>query len=56
MEIVYLPKAEEDLKHWKKSGQKHIQIRITNLIQAIKQNPYEGIGKPEPLKHNWSGM
>lgn len=56
MEIVYLPKAEEDLKYWKKSGQKHIQIRITNLIQAIKQNPFEGIGKPEALKYNWSGM
>ncbi|SHM25652.1 Txe/YoeB family addiction module toxin [Mucilaginibacter sp. OK098] len=56
MEIVYQPKAIDDLKYWKKSGQKQIQIRILSLIQSIQQTPFEGIGKPEPLKHNWTGM
>jgi toxin YoeB len=55
MEVVYSPKAIEDLKYWKKSGNKIIQKRITALIDAIQQNPYEGIGKPEPLKYNLSG-
>jgi len=56
MEIVYQPKALDDLKYWKKSGQKQIQIRILALIQSIQQTPFEGIGKPEPLKHNFTGM
>jgi toxin YoeB len=56
VEVIYSPKAVEDLKYWKKSGNKIIQRKITNLIDAIQQNPYEGIGKPEPLKHNLSGV
>jgi len=55
MEVVYSPKAIEDLKYWKKSGNKIIQKKITSLIEAIQENPYEGIGKPEPLKYNLSG-
>lgn len=55
MEVIFSPKAVEDLKFWKKSGNKVIQKKISNLIEAIQQNPYEGIGKPEPLKHNLSG-
>jgi toxin YoeB len=56
MEIIYQPKALDDLKYWKKPGQKQIQVRILSLLQSIQQTPYEGIGKPEPLKHNWTGM
>jgi len=56
MEIIYQPKALDDLKYWKKSGQKQIQVRILALLQSIQQTPYEGIGKPEPLKHNYTGM
>ena len=56
MEIIYQPKALDDLKYWKKSVQKLIQARILTLLQSIQETPYEGIGKPEPLKHNWSGM
>jgi len=56
MEIIYQPKALDDLKYWKKSGQKQIQEKITNLLHSIIETPFEGIGKPEPLKHEWSGM
>jgi len=55
MEVIYSPKAVEDLKYWKKSGNKIIQKRITTLIDAIQESPYSGIGKPEPLKYNLSG-
>jgi toxin YoeB len=55
MEIIFLPEALEDLKFWKKSGDKPIQNKIKNLIIAIQENPTEGIGKPEQLKHNLSG-
>lgn len=56
MEIIYQPKALDDLKYWKTSGQKQIQARILTLLQSIQNTPFEGIGKPEPLKHNWAGM
>ena len=56
MEIIFQPKALDDLKYWKKSGQKQIQKRIAHLLQSISKTPFEGIGKPEPLKHDWSGM
>jgi toxin YoeB len=56
MEIIYQAKAIEDLKYWKRSGQKQIQSRILVLLQSIQETPFEGIGKPEPLKHNFKGM
>jgi toxin YoeB len=34
---------------------KKILRRINALIKEIKRNPFEGIGKPEPLKHALSG-
>jgi toxin YoeB len=55
MEIIFLPKADEDLNFWIKSGNKVILKRIATLTEAIANNPYQGIGKPEPLKHNLTG-
>jgi toxin YoeB len=47
IKIIYLPRAQEDLLFWKKSGNKAIQQQITKLIESISENPYEGIGKPK---------
>ena len=33
-----------------------IQKKIQQLLHAIELDPYSGIGKPEPLKHNLSGL
>jgi toxin YoeB len=55
MEIKYTPDALEDLKYWKKSGNKQVQKKIFSLIEDILKHPYEGIGKPEALKYNLSG-
>jgi len=55
MEIVILPKAEEHLAFWKKNGNKIILKRVALLIRAITENPFAGIGKPEPLKHELAG-
>ena len=40
---------------WIKTGNKSISKKIVQLIEAIKENPFEGIGKPEPLKHQLTG-
>ena len=55
MEVIYAPEALDDLKYWKKSGNKVILEKIQALIFAIQASPFEGIGKPEQLKHGLSG-
>ncbi len=55
MEVIFAPKTIEHLNYWKKSGNKIIQKKINQLIIAIQENPFKGIGKPEPLKYELSG-
>jgi toxin YoeB len=54
--INFTAEALAGLDHWKKSGNVIILKRIRQLLQAIEANPYNGIGKPEALKHSLSGM
>ena len=56
MEIVLLPKAEEDLNYWKQLGDKRIMKRISSLLADIIEHPFSGIGKPEPLKGEQHGL
>jgi len=55
VEIDFLGQATEDLSFWKNSGNKTIQKRITKLFESINLTPYQGLGKPEPLKYELSG-
>jgi len=52
--LEFDPSAFEDLAWWVKNDRKQA-IRIIKLIEAIQRQPFEGIGKPEPLKHELSG-
>ena len=47
--------AWEDYVYWQ-AKDKRILKRINALIKDILRNPFGGIGKPEPLKHEWSGF
>lgn len=55
MEVNYSIQAREDLAYWKKINNANILKKIRVLIEAIAITPYQGIGKPEQLKHNLSG-
>ncbi len=55
MEIEYTLKAQNDLAYWKKINNIIILKRIRKLIESILETPFEGIGKPEPLKHQLAG-
>jgi toxin YoeB len=55
VEVVFSKKAQKDREFWKKSGNIFIMNKITDLIEDIQLHPFEGIGKPEPLKHQLSG-
>ncbi len=54
MKLVFSENAWEDYLYWQKTDRKMLK-RINLLIQDIKRSPFEGIGKPEPLKHALSG-
>ncbi len=55
MKLIFSGNAWEDYLYWQKTD-KIILKRINKLIKDIQRNKYEGIGKPEPLKHNLSGF
>lgn len=55
MELEYTLQASEDLAFWKKSNNVAVLKKIRKLIESISETPYEGIGKPEPLKHGLTG-
>ena len=55
MKIVFAETAWEDYLYWQKIDKKILK-RINSLIKDISRSPFEGIGDPEPLKHNWSGF
>jgi toxin YoeB len=56
MEIIFLPDADDDLKYWVKTGNKVILKKISSLVKSIQDTPYEGLGKPEGLKYNFTGL
>lgn len=55
MKIVWTKKAEEDLNYWRRTDIKKVK-KIKQLLENIIETPYNGIGKPEALKHSWSGF
>jgi toxin YoeB len=56
MQIELHEQAIIDLEFWRRSGNKSIQKKIEQLILAIQENPYMGIGKAEQLKYDLSGQ
>lgn len=55
MQIIFEPDAKTDMDFWIKSGNKRILRRITELIESIIESPFDGKGKPEPLKYALKG-
>lgn len=54
-EAVFQPEFLEDLRYWVETDRK-TALRILNLIEAILRDPFNGIGKPEPLKYFAPGV
>lgn len=55
MNLVFSPQAWEDYQFWLQTDQKMTR-RINELIKDTVRSHYEGIGKPEPLKHALAGF
>ncbi len=54
MKLIFSDHAWDDYLYWQKTDKKILR-RINNLIKDTKRTPFEGLGKPEPLKHALSG-
>jgi toxin YoeB len=53
-EAVFLPEFLEDLRFWIETDRK-TALRAMQIIEAVLRDPFQGIGKPEPLKHLLAG-
>lgn len=53
-QAVFQPEFREDLRHWVKTDRK-AALRILELVEAVMNDPFTGIGKPEPLKYVLAG-
>jgi toxin YoeB len=54
MKLTFSSRAWEEYLYWQKTDKAMVK-RINALIKESSRNPFEGIGKPEPLKHGLSG-
>ncbi len=53
-QAVFQPEFLEDLEYWIETDRK-MALRVIKMVKEILRNPFEGIGKPEPLKYEYSG-
>ena len=54
MKLIFSEQAWDDYLYWQKIDKKLLD-RINTIIKDISRAPFEGIGKPEPLKNALSG-
>ncbi len=55
MNKIFTDEAWDDYMYWHTQDKKTLK-RINALIKDIDRNPFDGIGKPEPLKYNLQGF
>ena len=51
---IFHPEFIEDLRHWVET-ERRTALRVFDLIESVLKDPFQGIGKPEPLKYLASG-
>jgi toxin YoeB len=49
-EAIFQPEFLEDLRYWVNTDRK-LALRALDLVEAILRDPFQGIGKPESLRH-----
>ena len=51
---IFQPEFLQDLRFWVKS-ERSVAVRVLDLVEAVMRDPFEGSGKPEPLKYVLAG-
>jgi toxin YoeB len=54
MNVTFTPTALDDLRYWLKTDKRQAD-RILALLEEIRRTPFEGAGKPEPLRFQLAG-
>jgi len=54
MKLTFSSQAWDDCLYWQKVDKTTLK-RINTLVKDIQRTPFAGIGRPEPLKHSFSG-
>jgi toxin YoeB len=54
MNLMFTEEAWEDYCYWQKADKKILK-KINALLKEVMRTPFEGTGKPEPLKHELQG-
>lgn len=54
MKYIFVDESWEDYLYWQKTNKKVLE-KINALLKDISRNPYDGLGKPERLKHKYKG-
>ena len=54
MKLIWSDRSWDDYLYWQNKDKKILK-KINTLLKDIKRDPFNGIGKPEPLKHELSG-
>lgn len=52
---IFQPEFREDLRYWVETDRR-TALRILDLVEAAMREPFQGIGKPEPLKYLGAGI
>ncbi|SFK05975.1 toxin YoeB [Desulfomicrobium apsheronum] len=52
---VFQSEFREDLRHWVQTDRR-VALRVLELVEAVMRDPFQGIGKPEPLKYLAPGV
>ena len=55
MKVIFSDQGWDDLSYWVVNDKK-VAKRILLLVKDIKRSPFDGLGKPEPLRHDLSGF
>ena len=55
MKVVFAAKAWEHLQYWIQNDRAVLK-KLLQLIEDTRRSPYNGLGKPEPLRGNFSGF
>ena len=53
--LLWTPEAWSDYVEWQNQDRKTLR-RINKLLRSVLRDPFQGVGKPEPLKANRSGL
>jgi len=51
---IFHPEFRQDLRYWVETNRR-VALRVLDLVEAAMRDPFQGVGKPEPLKYVLAG-